>query len=155
MQSFTIASVLALMASTAIATEYTGYEIRNFFERKPDGQDITFLSYDIVATNGGTLDFTCIPYDPATGGAAANFEDGHVYDCGQNSAFSFSYSEEIGDPQKGKLFLWQGTNEDLIQGSTTIPPPICHAGGNGGNDTFCDVPAGYGRIFISLSAPGS
>ncbi|CZT20982.1 uncharacterized protein RCC_06843 [Ramularia collo-cygni] len=165
MQSFVFASVLALLASSAIAaptsckapatpsSEKTIYQIKDFYERKPDGKDITALGFNIAATNGGTLDFTCVPYDPVTKAAAANFEDGHVYTCGANSLFSFSYSEKD-DANKGKLFLWQGASPaDTIQGSTMIPTPYCHAGGAGPNDLACVVPAAVGEIKIEMAKP--
>lgn len=165
MQSFVFTSALALLAGSAIAaptacpapsapaTEKTVYQIKDFYERKPDGKDITALGFNIAATNGGTLDFTCIAYDPVTKAAAANFEDGHVYSCGSNSFFSFSYSEEEG-ANKGKLFLWQGaTAADTIQGSTVIPTPYCHAGGAGVNDLACLVPAAAGNVTIEMTKP--
>lgn len=165
MQSFIFTSALALLAGSTIAaptscaapappaSDKTIFEIKDFYERKPDGKDITALGFNIAATNGGTLDFTCTPYDPVTKAAAANFEDGHVYSCGENSFFSFSYSEKDG-ANKGKLFLWQGvTNTDTIQGSTVIPTPYCHAGGAGINDLACLVPEAAGKITIEMTKP--
>jgi hypothetical protein len=169
MQSFILTSAIALMAGSTMAaptscsapapvapaSSDTVYQIRNFYERKPDGQDIASLSFDILATNGGTLDFNCIPYDQATGTSTTNFEDGKVYPCGNNTLFGFSYSEKSADPNKGKLFLWQGaTAEDLIQGNTTIPTPYCHAGGAGPLDMVCFAPETSGNITITMTVPG-
>ncbi|SMR57892.1 unnamed protein product [Zymoseptoria tritici ST99CH_3D1] len=177
MQSFILTSALALMAGSAMAAptachaSYPAtssvapappatssaapapsvYQIKNFYERKPDGKDITSVSFDIAAANNGTLDFTCDAYDSATDKAVENFEDGHVYKCSNTSLFSWSYSE-VDDANKGRLFLWQGASpETLISGFTNIPEPYCHAGGAGPLDLVCVVPEAAGNVTISLT----
>lgn len=120
MQFFSAATV-ALFSATALAAptlpttptpcppEESGntvYQIKDFTTRKYDGQNVATLSFDILATNGGTLDFECSPYDPATNAATDAFESGHVYSCGLNSQFSFSY-----DVETTELVLWQDVSE--------------------------------------------
>lgn len=91
--------------------ETTTFQIKEFSERKYDGKTISTLSFRILATNGGTLDFQCIPYDPVTKGATQAFEDGKVYFCGENTFFSFSFTAGNGADKKNELFLWQEVSE--------------------------------------------
>lgn len=76
--------------------------ISDYFSRKLDGANISTLGFNISATNGGTLNFRCGPYDPATDANAAQFEDKKVYFCAKDSSFSFSFENAI-----NKLYLWQ------------------------------------------------
>lgn len=164
MQSFIFTSALALLAGSTIAaptscpapappaSDKTVYQIKDFYERKLDGKTISAFGFNIAATNGGTLDFPCIAYNPVTKKAAATYDQGHVYFCGENSLFSFSYSEKEEDVNKGKLFLWQEvTDNETLQGSVVIPTPYCHAGGAGPNDEACLVPAAVGNVTIEMS----
>lgn len=82
--------------------ETTVYQIKSFTTRKYDGKNVATLFFNILATNGGTLNFQCVPYDPVTKTGTQKFESGHVYYCGQNSQFSFSYDTSTTD-----LYLWQ------------------------------------------------
>lgn len=77
-------------------------KISNFFSRKYDGQTINTLGFNISATNGGTLNTACAPYDPATAATAAVFEDKKVYFCSKDSSFSFSFATTT-----SQLYLWQ------------------------------------------------
>lgn len=91
--------------------ETTTYQIKDFSTRKYDGKTVSTLSFRILATTGGTLDFECIPYDPVTKGATQAFESGKVYFCGENTFFSFSYTVGNGADKKNELFLWQEVSE--------------------------------------------
>merc|ERR1711939_510348 len=94
-------TTLALAAFTAIASASplaarqdatcpvvtTGdyiWKIDNLYIRKLDGKSISSLGFDILATNGGTLDFTCTPYDKSTNAPiSGNVEDSTLYSCGE------------------------------------------------------------------------
>ncbi|KAJ4387262.1 hypothetical protein N0V93_007851 [Gnomoniopsis smithogilvyi] len=132
-------SVTALAAPTPCTPEgedSTVYEIQDFTLRKYDGQNVATLSFNILATNGGTLDFECSPYDPVTNTATQAFESDNVYSCGKNSLFSFSY-----DVSSTELFLWQEiTTDNTIGGSIKTGDPICRAGGSSASDLVCTVP---------------
>lgn len=95
-------AVAAPTTSPSTGDETTVYQIKDFTTRKYDGQNVATLFYNILATNGGTLDFQCVPYDPVTKTGTQAFESGKVYFCGENSFFSFSY-----DVASTELFLWQ------------------------------------------------
>ena len=148
------AATTALMASTAFAapTTYssddTTYEIKDFTLRKLNGVDISTMSFRILATNGGTLDFECVPYDPVKGGATDCFEPDHVYACGENSLFSFNYIPKH-DTQTNELFLWQNVSEtETLGGSAFLDDPICRAGGAGIDDLVCQVPS---QVYFGIS----
>ena len=64
-----------------------------------------------MATNSGSLNFTCAPFDPVERSVTKRFEDGKVYFCGENSEFSYSYSEGEGNVEKNRLFLWQAVTD--------------------------------------------
>jgi hypothetical protein len=65
------------------------WKISNFSSRQPNGlgAGINALSFNISATNNGTLDFTC----SAPGGC---IEDNTFYPCGENSLISFAWSSD-------------------------------------------------------------
>ncbi|KAK0639979.1 Major allergen Alt a 1 [Lasiodiplodia hormozganensis] len=129
--------------------ETTKYQIKEFSTRKYDGKKISTLSFRILATNGGTLDFQCIPYDPVTKGATQAFEDGKVYFCGENTFFSFSFTAGNGADKKNELFLWQEVSENnTIGGKADFDDPICHAGGSSINDLVCTVPD---QVYLSVT----
>lgn len=108
----TLLSATALAAPTASTDkEITTFQIKDFTTRKYDGKTISTMSFRILATTGGTLDFECVPYYPVTKGATENFESGHVYSCGENSFFSFSYTDGNDVDQTNELFLWQDISE--------------------------------------------
>jgi hypothetical protein len=86
------ASILVERQDTCPSSDYV-FKIDSFFLRKLDGQNISSLGFNIIATNGGSLDFTCTPSDPA-GTAVTTVQDSTYYSCGLNSAFSFSYHQE-------------------------------------------------------------
>ncbi|KAF4308917.1 putative major allergen alt protein [Botryosphaeria dothidea] len=145
---FSTAAAATLLSATALAAptattdkETTTFQIKDFTTRKYDGKTISTMSFRILATTGGTLDFECVPYDPVTKGATENFESGHVYSCGENSFFSFSYTDGNDIDQTNELFLWQDISENnTIGGSAFLDEPICRAGGAGINDLVCQVP---------------
>ena len=98
-----VCAILGLAASSSAAliherqsacpsSDYV-FEIKNFFLRKLDGQNIAALGFNIVATNGGSLNFTCTPSDSA-GNAVSTVTPNTYYSCGLNSAFSFSFDQE-------------------------------------------------------------
>ena len=86
------ASVLAERQDTCPSSDYI-FRIDRFSLRKLDGQNISSLGFNIVATNGGSLDFACTPSDSG-GNAVTSVQDNTYYSCGLNSAFSFSYDHE-------------------------------------------------------------
>ncbi|KAK4609339.1 Major allergen Alt a 1 [Fulvia fulva] len=141
---FTLAAAAALF-TTALAgpvarTDDTIYQIKDFTLRKLDGKNISTMFFRILATNGGTLDFECSPYDPVTDAATERFEPDHVYFCGKNSVFSFNYIPAH-DTQTNELFLWQHISEtETLGGNAFLNDPICHAGGSNVNDFVCVVP---------------
>lgn len=132
------AAILGLASAAPQArSDDTTFAIKDFYERKYNGKDINSVSFRILATNGGTLDFECSAYDPVVGHGTENFEAGKVYSCGENSFFSFSYSPD----QNNELFLWQDVSDtETLGGNICIPEPICRAGGNGINDLVCMAP---------------
>ncbi|KAH7060674.1 hypothetical protein B0J12DRAFT_593593 [Macrophomina phaseolina] len=148
MKFLAAAAAAALLSATALSAptastdkETTTYQIKDFTTRKYDGKTISTLSFRILATNGGTLDFTCVPYDPVTGCATEHFESGQVYSCGENSFFSFSYTDGNDIDQTNELVLWQDIAENnTIGGSAFLDEPICRAGGAGVDDLVCEVP---------------
>ncbi|TID23156.1 5'-3' exoribonuclease 1 [Venturia nashicola] len=105
------------------------YKITNFFSRKPEGVDISTLSFDIAAKDG--LKLTCHPYDPATSTSTNNFEDKHVYACGKDSPFSFSFENAA-----NKLWLWHTVDSTILIGNATVINQ-CRAAGHGPNDKVC------------------
>ncbi|KJX92994.1 hypothetical protein TI39_contig4465g00001 [Zymoseptoria brevis] len=138
MQSFIIPSALALLAGSAIAAPYSDspghanvYKITDFTETKSLSNDITSVFFDITYYNpaNGAEGFTtyCVPWDHGTNSVSSNWEDGKVYQCAENSLFSFNYSEEDG-PLKGRLTVWQEkTATDAPQsGFVEIPTPRCY-----------------------------
>lgn len=143
------------MATTSMAAptnsysdDTTTYELKDFTLRKLDGVNISTMFFRILATNGGTLDFECSPYDPVTGGATENFEADHVYSCGENSLFSFNYIPKH-DTQTNELFLWQNVSEtETLGGSIFLDDPICRAGGAGVNDLVCSIPE---QVYVGIT----
>lgn len=132
--------------STITSTSAT-YAIKGFTERKLDGANISTIFFNISATNGGTLDFECSPYNQKTHKAVPSdsFVVGKTYDCGANTAFSFAFtpSTTTSDSKSGKgnkLVVSQTDGSKRSTGQVSFGDPICRAGGSGVNDLVCSVP---------------
>ncbi|KZM18300.1 Major allergen Alt a 1 [Ascochyta rabiei] len=110
------------------------WKIDNFSARKLDGKTISSLSFNVKATNGGTLDFDCTSSDPV--------EDGKFYECGENSFIYFAYQAD-----RSGLLLRQDVSDDIQYVATTTLPDYCHAGGSGPNDYICQ---GVSPAYITL-----
>jgi hypothetical protein len=168
---FTIAAaVTGLLATTAFAAPTAApadppasppasaydarYKIADFTTRKTNGVDISTLSFRIQATNEGTLDFECVAYDPVKDGPTDCFEPGHVYACGKDNLFSFSYVPKH-DTQTNELFLWQNTSPTVaLGGSVLLDDPKCIAGGNGDANLVCTTPKDV-NVFVTLKKLGA
>jgi hypothetical protein len=140
------AAALLSVAASAAPTSYSSssddvtFAIKDFTERKHDGVNINSVFFNISATNDGTLNFECDAYDPVTDGLTESFEAGHVYTCGKNSFFSFSFTPSNGN-STNELFLWQDvTDTKALGGRVCFDDPICHAGGSLVNDSICSQP---------------
>jgi hypothetical protein len=62
------------------------WKLSNFSGRKPENKAFNNISFNIKATNGGTLDFTC-------SASADKLEDGKLYNCAEgddNIQFAFN-----------------------------------------------------------------
>lgn len=77
------ATALAAPAASTCKIDST-YSIDSLSTRKYDGKTIDQLFFNIKATNGGTLDFECSPYDEVTGKNVDGFKSGRSYSCGEN-----------------------------------------------------------------------
>ncbi|KAJ4405303.1 hypothetical protein N0V82_010337 [Gnomoniopsis sp. IMI 355080] len=131
-----LAAPTACTPDTSSDDSETVYDINGFTTRKYDGTNIATLFFNITATNGGTLDFECVPYDTVTKAATQEFKSGSVYFCGENSLFSFIY-----DVPSTVLYLWQEiTTDNTIGGNVKTGDPICRAGGSSTTDLICTVP---------------
>lgn len=131
-------------------TDGSVFQIKDFSVRKLNGKDISNVSFRILATNGGTLDFQCIPYNPATDAVTTNFVPGQVYFCGKDSSLSFSYTPKHDDQKQNELWLWQTiTQEQVYAGHVDFDDPICRAGGAGQQDLICDVPQSV-DLFVTV-----
>lgn len=114
---FSIVALTALLSASALAApasnakDATSYDISNVETRKYDGETINTITFNISATNGGSLNFQCGPYDPALGYDTDSFESGKLYDCGKNSLFSFRYHTAQDETEPEELFLWQNVSE--------------------------------------------
>lgn len=110
------------------------WKLDNLNYRKLDGKTITAFSFNIQATNGGTLDFDCSYSGPV--------EEKHLYECGPNSGIYFSYQED-----RSGLVLRHGVSDDIRYVGTVTLPTYCRAGGAGTNDRVCQ---GVSPSFITL-----
>ncbi|KNG51615.1 alt a 1 major allergen [Stemphylium lycopersici] len=111
------------------------WKISNFYGRKPQGTYYNSLGFNIKATNGGTLDFTC--------SAQANkLEDGKFYSCGENSFMDFAFQSD-----RNGLLLRQKVSDKITYVATTTLPNYCRAGGNGPKDFVCQ---GVSDAYITL-----
>ncbi|KAF1932560.1 Alt a 1 major allergen [Didymella exigua CBS 183.55] len=110
------------------------WKISNFTARKLDGKTISSLSFNIKATNAGTLDFDC--------SSASNVEDGKFYQCGDNSFIYFAYQAD-----RNGLILKQDVSDDIQFVATTTLPNYCRAGGSGPDDYVCQ---GTSPAYITL-----
>lgn len=138
-----LATLCAVAASASpikrddCATPDSTYKISDLTLRK-SGDNISTMFFDISATNEGTLDFQCSPYDPSTNAAATSFTTGQIYSCGEHSFFSFSYVDGKGQSRKTNLYLWQDVSDTtLLAGNAIVPRPVCRAGGAGMSDQVC------------------
>ncbi|KAF2215178.1 hypothetical protein CERZMDRAFT_82230 [Cercospora zeae-maydis SCOH1-5] len=141
------AAASALFTATLAAPSYRRdeetFQIKDFSVRKLDGKDVSNVSFRILATNGGTLDFQCIPYDSATNAATTNFVVGRPYYCSKDSSLSFSYSPRHDNQKQNELWLWHTITEgQVFAGHVDFDDPICRAGGSSASDQICDVPEG-------------
>ncbi|KAH6882162.1 major allergen Alt a 1 subunit [Alternaria rosae] len=111
------------------------WKISNFFGRKPEGTYYNSFGFNIKATNGGTLDFTC-------SSQADKLEDNKFYSCGENSFISFAFSSD-----RDGLIIKQGVSDGLTYVGTTTIPSYCRAGGNGPQDFVCQ---GVADAYVTL-----
>lgn len=63
------------------------WKISSFSARKLNGTDNSAVSFNVSATNNGTLNFQCAS---STQGSNV-LEEGELYSCGENSLISFSF----------------------------------------------------------------
>ncbi|KAM3416697.1 putative major allergen alt A1 [Cercospora zeina] len=141
------AAASALFTTTTLASpcyrrdDSETFQIKDFSIRKPNGQDISNVSFRILATNGGTLDFECTAYDPSIDGPTANFVPGRPYFCGKDSSLSFSYTPKHDNQQQNELWMWDTiTKSQIYIGHVGFDDPICRAGGSSSSDLVCDLP---------------
>ena len=119
------------------------WKIDNLYIRKLDGKSISSLGFDILATNGGTLNFTCTPYDKSTNAPiSGNVEDSMLYSCGENSFIDFAWQSD-----RSGLLLKQSVSNTIKYVGTTTLPNYCRAGGSGPQDFVCD---GTSPAYITL-----
>lgn len=159
MRSFALLSPLLALANTAVTTPLTPrqdscsqsgdyvFKIDDIYVRKLDGVTASSVSFNILATNGGTLNFTCTPHD-ASGNAVAAFEEKKFFSCGTNSFFSFSFQsdrsglllkQDVSDRYAcGSLMSVQANRKpsETLVGTGTLPT-YCHAGGSSASDMVC------------------
>ena len=111
------------------------WKISEFSGRKPEGTYYNSLSFNIKATNKGTLDFTC-------SAQADKLEDDKFYSCGENSFMSFAFQSD----RNGLLFR-QDVSDEITYVATATLPNYCRAGGNGPKDFVCQ---GVSDAYITL-----
>lgn len=131
-----MAAPLAAREETCPVVQQGDYvwKIDNFYARKLDGKAVSSLSFNIKATNGGTLDFDCSSTNAV--------EDGKYYQCGENSFIYFAYQAD-----RSGLLLRQDVSDDIQYVATTTVPTYCRAGGSGPNDFVCQ---GVSPAYITL-----
>jgi hypothetical protein len=66
------------------------WKISEFSCRKPNGTDLSSISFNISATNNGTLDFQC---GTSTEDNSV-LEEGKYYSCGESSLISFAFESD-------------------------------------------------------------
>jgi hypothetical protein len=110
------------------------WKLDNFSARKLDGKNIDSLTFNIKATNTGTLDFDC--------SVSNGVEDGKFYSCGTNSGIFFAFQAD-----RSGLLLRQDVSDDIQYVATTTLPNYCRAGGAGPNDFVCQ---GVSPAYITL-----
>lgn len=128
----------ARQAAPATCPAPTGdyvWKLSNFYARKPDGQKINSIGFNIKATNGGRLDFNC-------SASADTIVDRQWYSCGQNSFMWFAFQSD-----RNGIMLQQTVNDDVELIGTATLPNVCRAGGNGINDSVC---TGVADAYITL-----
>ncbi|KAJ4335338.1 hypothetical protein N0V95_008932 [Ascochyta clinopodiicola] len=131
-----MAAPLEARAETCPVVQQGDYiwKIDNFSARKLDGKTISSLSFNVKATNGGTLDFNCTSTNPV--------EDSKFYQCGDNSFIYFAYQAD-----RSGLILRQDVSEGVQWVATTTLPNYCRAGGSGPNDYVCQ---GVSPAYVTL-----
>lgn len=110
------------------------WKLDDFTARKLDGKTISSLSFNIKATNNGTLDFDC--------SSSTTVEAGKFYPCGENSFIYFAYQDD-----RSGLLLKQEVSDDITYVGSATLPSYCHAGGSGPNDFVCQ---GVSPAYITL-----
>jgi hypothetical protein len=66
------------------------WKISDFSSRKPNGTDLSSISFNISATNSGTLDFQCGTFTEDN----SVLEEGNLYKCGENSLIFFAFQSD-------------------------------------------------------------
>jgi hypothetical protein len=170
MQFTVLASILAasgLVAASPVSTRQADncpaapegdyiWKLSDFSGRKPENKSFNRVSFNIKATNEGTLDFDC-------SAAADKIEDGKFYDCSEgDDSIQFAFNSD----RNGVLLKQRVSDEYVIPnilvssfesytniscrvtwiGSATLPN-YCRAGGNGVNDFIC---TGVADAYVTL-----
>lgn len=78
------------------------WKISTLWARKLDGKTLSALTFNIQATNGGTLNFTC-------GASADKLESSKIYSCGENSSIFFSWNDA-----SNALLLQQSVSDEYV-----------------------------------------
>jgi hypothetical protein len=73
------------------------WKLDNIYIRKINSPAVSTVGFDILATNGGTLNFTCTPHDDAGNTINDNFTEKVLYNCGPNSGISFALQTDGGN----------------------------------------------------------
>ncbi|KAH4944960.1 hypothetical protein HBI23_012440 [Parastagonospora nodorum] len=118
------------------------WRVSSFSARKLNGTDNNAVSFNISATNNGTLNFQCAA---STQGNNV-LEEGELYDCGENSLISFAF-EGI-DLTSTRLLLHQRVSDTVTEVGTTTVPYYCRAGGSAPLDYVC---SGVSDMYITLA----
>lgn len=132
-----IIAAASLLASTAMAmpalsrrTDPVTYAIEDFTYSKENGVDVSSVTFRILATNGGTLNSSCVAYDPPTDAPTTAYVVDNVYPCGKDSVFSWNFKPKSTE-QANQLYLWQNVGpESSFGGNTFFDDPPCRGGGN-------------------------
>jgi hypothetical protein len=119
------------------------WRITNLSIRKLHSPTISTLTFDILATNGGTLNFTCAPYDKSTNApVTTEIKDSTLYSCGENSFIDFAWQAD-----RDGLLLKQSVSDNVKLVGTATLPSYCHAGGTGPDDFAC---VGVSDAYVTL-----
>jgi hypothetical protein len=117
MQFTVLASILAasgLVAASPVSTRQADncaaapsgdyiWKLSNFSGRKPDGKDFNNVSFNIKATNEGTMDFTC-------GASADKIESGKFYNCAEgDESIKFAFNAD-----RSAVLLKQRVDDEYV-----------------------------------------